>query len=103
MIIVYSKNSISIRITEERWAHIIRRHPEMKNQKEKIVETISNPDLIQLGDFGELLAVRLYPKTPLTKKYIIVAYKEISSQDGFLITAYFTNVLSQRREVIWKR
>ncbi|MER3446991.1 MAG: hypothetical protein C4291_09180 [Candidatus Dadabacteria bacterium] len=75
----------------------------MKKQKEKVVETISNPDLIQSGDFGKLLAVRFYPKTPLTKKYLIVAYKEISTQDGFLITAYFTNALSQRREVIWKR
>jgi hypothetical protein len=78
-------------------------YPEMKNQKEKVVETISNPDLIQSGDFGELLTVRFYPKTPLTKKHLIVAYKEISTQDGFLITAYFTNALSQRREVIWKR
>ena len=103
MIIVYSKNSIPIRITEERWAHITRRHPEMENQKEKVIETISNPDLIQSGDFGELLAVCFYPETPLTKKHLIVAYREISAQDGFIITGYFTNELSQRREVIWKR
>ena len=85
-----------------RWAHIIHRHPEMENQKEKIIETISNPDLIHSGDFGELLAVRFYSETPLTSKYLIIAYKEISTEDGFIVTAYFTNALLQRREVIWK-
>lgn len=68
MIAIYSKNSVPIRITQERWEHITRRHPEMFGQKEKVMETISNPDIIQMGDFGELLAVRFYTKTPLTKK-----------------------------------
>lgn len=74
----------------------------MDNQKEKVVETISNPDLVLQGDFGVLLAVRLYPKTPLTKKYLVVAYKAILTQDGFVLTAYFTSKLSERRETIWK-
>ena len=103
MIVVYSRNSAPIRITEERWGHITRRHPEMATQREKIQETVSNPDLIQEGDFGELLAVRLYPKTPLTRKYLVVAYKELLKQDGFILTAYFTNVPSKRRRVLWKR
>ena len=103
MIVIYSKNSVPIRITEERWGHITRRHPEMVLQKEKVEETVSNPDIIQEGDFGELLAVRFYPKTPLTKKYLIVAYKEMPKRDGFILTAYFTDVPSKRRRVLWKR
>jgi hypothetical protein len=102
MIIVYSKNGIPVRITEERWEHITRRHPEIRNQKEKVMETISTPDIILGGDFSELLAIRFYPKTPLTEKYLVVVYREISSQDGFILTAYFTNTPSKRREVIWK-
>lgn len=66
------------------------------------METISNPDIIQMGDFGELLAVRFYTKTPLTKKHLIVAYKEVSSQDGFILTAYFARSPSDRRRIIWK-
>ena len=91
-----------MRITQERWGHITRRHPEMQNQKEKVIETISVPDFIQAGDFGELLAVRFFPTTPLTQKYLIVAYREISSQDGFILTSYFTKAPLKSRRVIWK-
>lgn len=103
MIVIYSKNFIPIRLTEERWGHITKRHPEMESQKEKIEETISSPDIIQEGDFGELLAMRFYPKTPLTRKYLVVAYKELRKQEGFLLTAYFTSIPSKRRRVLWKR
>jgi hypothetical protein len=103
MFITYSRNGIPIRITQERWKHITNRHPEMEDQKTKVMETISAPDLVLAGDFGELLAARLYPKTPLTKKYLIAAYKEISSEDGFLLTAYFANLPSKRRKILWKR
>lgn len=102
MIITYSKNAIPIRITQERWEHITRRHPEIENQKEKVIEAISNPDVVLAGDFGELLAVRFYPKTPLTEKHLVVAYRELSRQDGFILTAYFTNLYSKRRKVLWK-
>lgn len=50
MIIVLSKNKVPVRLSSERWEHIERRHPEMRNQKERILETISNPDFIQQGD-----------------------------------------------------
>jgi hypothetical protein len=103
MIVVYSKNNVPIRITQERWMHITKRHSEMENQKEKISETISNPEFILVGDFGEFLAGRFYHETPLTNKYLIVAYKEISAHDGYVLTAYFSNEPSQRRKVIWKR
>ncbi|MCL5985963.1 MAG: hypothetical protein M1371_05275 [Actinobacteria bacterium] len=95
MIITYSKNLVPIRLTEERWNHIIQRHPEMENQREKAIETVSNPDLIYSGDFGELLAVRFYSEIPLTSKYLIIAYKETSAEYGFIVTAYFTNTLLQ--------
>src|SRR3989338_9302619 len=100
MIVVHSKNNIAIRITQERWEHIERRHPEMAGQKEKVVETVSNPDLIQMGDFGELLAIKLFPKTPLTKKHLVVAYKEMQNQDGFVLTTYFTSSPSKRRQIL---
>jgi len=58
MLIVYSHNSISIRLTEERWRHIVSRHGEMADQRERVLETVSEPGMIQEGDFGELLALR---------------------------------------------
>jgi len=101
VIIVYSKNEVPIHLTQERWEHITRRHPELEGQKGKVEETISNPDLIQKGDFGEFLGIRFYSSVPLPQKYLVVAYKEMTAQDGFV--AYFTNTFSKRRQVIWKR
>ena len=103
MVVVYSKNKVPIRLTQERWEHITRRHPEMENQKEKVENTISDPDIIQNGDFGELLAIRLYSTASLMRRYLVVVYKESTDQDGFVVTAYFTRSPSKRRRIIWKR
>jgi len=103
MLIVRSHNGVPVRLTEERWQHIVRRHPEMSNQRELVLETLAEPDMIQQGDFGELLAIRFYPETPLTSKFLVVAYREVSPGDGFILTAYLTSRPSARRVTIWKR
>lgn len=103
MLVVLSRDGIPIRLTEERWRHIVHRHPEMAGQREQVLETLVEPDLIQEGDSGERLAIRFYPKTPLTSKFLIVAYRKVSSEDGFILTAYLTNQPSARRTVLWKR
>jgi hypothetical protein len=59
--------------------------------------------MIQQDDFDELLAVRFYPETPLTRKFLVVAYRELGPEDGFILTAYLTRRPSARRVTIWKR
>ena len=103
MRIVHSHNGIPIRLTEERWQYVMHRHPDMETQRERVVETLAEPDIIQEGDFGTLLAARLYPETPLTRKYLVVVYRETSSEDGFVLTAYLASQLSARRDTLWKR
>lgn len=103
MIIVYSHNGAPVRLTQERWDHILRRHPEMTNQRDLVLETLSNPEFIQQGDLDTLLAIRLYERSPLTRKYLVVVYREINQTDGFVLTAYFTSSPSRRRMTIWKR
>ena len=89
MISVNSKNNRLIRLTDERISHININHPEIKNCISWVLETIENPDFILAGDFGELLAVKMYAKTPVTfDKYLIVVYKETGTLDGFILTAY---------------
>ena len=83
MISVNSKSNRLIRLTDERIKHIIINHPETKSCISWILETIENPDLILAGDFGELIAIRLFDKTPVTNdKYLTVVYKETSRLDG---------------------
>jgi hypothetical protein len=70
MLIVHPSNDVPVRLTRERWQHIVRRHPEMDNQRRRVLETVAEPDMIQQGDFGELLAVRFYSETPLSHKFL---------------------------------
>ena len=103
MLIVNSRNGIPIRLTDERWQHILRRHPEMLGARDRVLETVAEPELLQEGDFGELLALHFYSETPLTNKFLVVAYKEAGPQDGFVVTAYYARRASERRKTIWKR
>lgn len=103
MLIVRSRNGVPVRLTDERWQHVVTRHPEMKDQRERVLEALAEPEMIQRGDFGELLAIRLYPDTPLTRKFMVVAYREVSREEGFILTAYLTSRPSVARETIWRR
>ena len=103
MLIVYSRNGVPIRLTGERWQHIMTRHPEMKDQRERVLQTVTEPDLIQEGDYGELLAIRFYAETPLTSKYLTVVYREIGAEDGFVLTAYLTSRPPATRVTVWKQ
>ena len=103
MLIVCSKNGVPVRLTTERWQHIMNRHPEMAEQRDRVLETVTEPELIQQGDCGELLAIRFCPLTPLTSKYLVVVYREASLNDGFILIAYFTSRPSGQRVALWKR
>jgi len=103
MKLVQAVSSVSIRLTSERIMHIEFRHPEMKDESERLLETVSAPDLIQEGDNETLIAVRHYDKTPMTKKYCVVVYREQYDVDGFIITAYFASEIADWRKILWKR
>ncbi len=101
--IVRSTHGVPVRLPEERWEHITRRHPEMANQREHVLETLTDPEQIQEGDSGELLAIRYYSHTPLRSKYLVTVYRELNTEDGFILTAYLTNRPSTTRVTLWNR
>jgi hypothetical protein len=103
MLIVYSHNGVPVRLTAERWQYITHHHPEMAEQQERVLETVAEPELVQQGDHGVLLAIRFYAKTPLTSKYLVVIYRESDRNDGFILTVYFTSRPSTNRVTLWKR
>ena len=103
MPIVRSRNGVPVRLTEERWQHIVRQHPEVDGQREKVLEALAEPDVVQKGDLDKLLAVKFYPETPLSEKFLVVVYREVSAEDGFILTAYVTRRPSSRRETTWRR
>jgi len=103
MKIAFSVNGVPIRLTAERLDHIMERHPELAGGDYRIVETLSAPDIVQRGDFGTLLAAKKYNKSPVSdNKYLVVAYRELSDSDGFVLTAYYQSSLRQR-VTLWKK
>jgi len=46
---VYSKNGVPIRLTDERWAHIIEEHGELAGRRLELVETVADPTEIFAG------------------------------------------------------
>jgi hypothetical protein len=101
--IIRSYAGVPVRLTDERWKHISKNHPEVAPMRSEILETVGEPDLIQEGDSGELIAVRQYERTPMTSKFLVVPYREVSKEDGFILTAYLTSRPSSSRSVVWKR
>ncbi|GEM_PF-1275242 len=76
-------------------------HSEMAGFRSDVLETIESPDVIFKGGSGELLATRMVQ----IDKYLVVVYKEVSNEDGFLITAFLNRKQNQleRRSKIWER
>ncbi|HCY42574.1 MAG TPA: hypothetical protein DHV48_14660 [Prolixibacteraceae bacterium] len=101
MDIAISKNNVPIRLTSERWQHISIGHPEVADFYYEILETIENPQIIYEGSYGGLMAVSF--RIAQTDKFIVVVYKELSSSDGFVITAYISNKDQKfgKKKVIW--
>ena len=88
-----SKNKAKIRLTEERWFHIVEHHDYMSGLSEVTLETINDPEEIIEGDKGELIAIKRF-----NNKHIVVIYKEIDNIDGFVITAFITSEIERVRK-----
>lgn len=97
---VTSINSVPIRLTDERWVHIIENHDDLAGYYDEVLDVVEYPDYIIKGYDVTFVALREVDKN----KFLAVIYKEVSNSDGFIITAYFTSKIKLEREVIvWKR
>ncbi len=96
--IAYSVDDVPIRLTTERWFHIVENHDDLAGRYDEVLCTVEEPDLIFRGYRGSLIAVRGFGR----KRYLAVVYRQLSAEDGFIITAYFTSKID-RRKAIWKK
>ena len=85
MNVVLSKNGVPIRLTDERWVHIMTEHREVFDLRQAVLAAIVEPQRILAGGAGELLAVREIE----VGKWLVVVYRELHT-DGFIITAFLT-------------
>ena len=99
MDIVKSINGVPIRLTEERWVHIIENHDDMAGYYDEVLGVVENPDYIIKGYKDAVIALK-----QKENKFLAVVYKEFGMSDGFIITAYFTSKIKLEREVIiWQQ
>ncbi len=94
----------TIRITAARWAHITEAHDYMSGNLDKVLETLSEPSRVLAGLQGESLALRDYESTSISRKTVVVVYRD--EPDGFVITAFFTSrpdKIEGRRERTWPK
>lgn len=93
-----SVNGVGIRLSSERWTHIVESHSELAGRLEDVLDAISAPDWVTEGYRGALVAYR-----PLGRgRSLAVVYRETSASDGFVVTAFITR--SARREPkLWPR
>lgn len=103
-----SKNGVLIRLTEERWKHIVLMHPGLADKQTTVLTTVKNPDYVLKGGARELLAVSALSK----RACLVVVYKETlllrnkeEINDGFIITAFETTDTRWlfKKEIIWSK
>jgi hypothetical protein len=96
--VAHSINGVPIRLTDERWEHIVSNKPYMYAFDEALLQAIDNPTVVLRGYAGSLIAVLNLARA----KFLHVVYKEVNADDGFVITAYVASTYN-RDAVIWPR
>src|SRR6266436_8509644 len=93
-----SVNGVPIRLTDERWEHILDSHPELASYRETILEAVENPDYILTGRRGALAAVVVLGRWA----FLHVFYVEKSRRDGFIISAVVEEKMNKAK-IIWRK
>lgn len=93
----------SVRLTDERRAHIENEHPEMEGQIARIEATLLDPDLVVRSKVDTEVEqfYRYYGDTPVGGKHMCVIVKG-GSAGPFVVTAYLTDTV-KRGEELWRR
>ena len=97
MEVVYSVNGVPIRLTYERWYHIVENHDDLASYFHEVLDTVEKPDFVVRGNKGSLKAARNIGK----RKWLVVVYRELSKRDGFVITAYLLDG-KPKGETVWR-
>lgn len=93
-----------IRLTAERWAHIVESHDYMAGNYDLLLETLVSPDQVIQSSEGEHYALREYSSTILGAKTCVVIYR--NEDEGFVITALLTSKPQQfvkRGVTVWEQ
>ena len=100
MDIIESKNGVPIRLTAERWPHIIENHDDLAGYYDNVLNVVEEPDHIIKGYKAAFIVLKEIEKG----KFLAIVYKERSKEDGFIITSYFTSTIKLEKEaIVWRK
>src|SRR3989344_1530378 len=91
---VNDKTKRKLRMTDYNWHHIVKRHPEVVSQKEKIIETLEKPDKIttSLEDEETKYYYKYYKNITPPYKFMRVIAKYLNGE-GFIISSHFVKAI----------
>jgi hypothetical protein len=101
---VFLKTGKEIRLTAERWSHIVESHDYMAGNQDLVFETIEDPDIMVSPGDNEFIAIKHYAKTSISEKHVVIIYKE-DEKEGFVITAFMTSKAEKifKKGSVWKK
>ena len=80
--------------------YLTENHDDLAGHYDNVLNVIEYPDYIIEGHGNALIALKRIGK----EKFLAVVYKEIGKEDGFIITAYFTEKLKLEEEtILWRK
>jgi hypothetical protein len=96
--IAESINGVPIRLTDERWEHILDSHPKLASFREAVLDAVENPDYILASRRGALAAAVVLGR----RAFLHVFYVEKSRRDGFILSALVEEKMSKAK-IVWRK
>lgn len=99
--IIKDKFNNKIPITNERWSHIIKEHPEVEAYRHRVPDVLSKPDIVKESKKNKdiFLYYRYYTDIYHGKYLLLVAR---TKNNPLLVTGYITDRIKEG-ELIWKK
>jgi len=107
--VVRSRSGALVRLTAKQWEHIVTARPELKDFKREILEVVEHPDEVFEPP------PRVKPQLHAVKRFerladvglsenLVVVFRELTRQEGFIITAFPISDRRKRRMYrLWRR
>lgn len=107
--VVKSVNDVAVRLTEERWLHIVEFHRELEMFQPEVLLTVGEPDRVYFSPAGlepNFAAVKVFSRLVRfgLAKNLVVHYKELPKSSEFILTAFVMSTKRlNRRFRLWQR
>jgi hypothetical protein len=93
-----------VEVTEERWRHVVKGHPELTGQEDLVKDAIGSPEIVYQGDTADdkmFRSVKVSGSGFMLGGKVVIAVVNYASK-AKLLTAY-TTTMDPKKRVLWNR